>query len=67
MWGKSTLYDRALHWPMMLRIPGLTDGGVTVTQLTGYVDLFPTIVDAAGLTRIPQNSSRKLDKCQNLS
>ncbi len=59
-WGKIVLYDRDLHCPMMLRIPGLTDGGVTVSQLTEYVDLFPTLVEVAGLPPImqcPQNSA----------
>ena len=59
-WGKIVLYDRDLHCPMMLRIPGLTDGGVTVSQLTEYVDLFPTLVEVAGLPAIgqcPDNSA----------
>ena len=64
-WGKNALYDRDLRCPMMLRIPGLTDGGVTVTQITEYVDLFPTLVEAAGLTRIPQcpENSRNIRTC----
>ncbi len=64
-WGKNALYDRDLRCPMMLRIPGLTDGGVTVTQLTEYVDLFPTLVEAAGLPSIPQcpSTSRDIRTC----
>ncbi len=63
MWGKKALYDRDLRCPMMLRIPGLTDGGVTVSQLTEYVDLFPTLVEVAGLPAIgqcPDNSATVL-------
>ncbi len=59
-WGKNAPYDKDLHCPMMLRIPGLTDGGVTVSQLTEYVDLFPTLVEVAGLPPIgqcPDNSA----------
>ncbi len=50
---------------MMLRVPGLTDGGVTVTQLTEYVDLFPTLVEAAGLPPIPQcpRNSKDIRTC----
>ncbi len=64
-WGKNALYDRDLRCPMMLKIPGLTDGGVTVTQLTEYVDLFPTLVEAAGLPSIPQcpSTSRDIRTC----
>ncbi len=53
-WGKTAMFDRDLHTPMMVKIPGLTDGGVTVTQLTEFVDLFPTLVEAARLPPIPQ-------------
>ena len=64
-WGKNALYDRDLRCPMMLRVPGLTDGGVTVTQLTEYVDLFPTLVEAAGLPPIPQcpRNSKDIRTC----
>ena len=54
IWGKNALFDRDLRCPMMIRIPGLTDGGVVVKQLTEYVDLFPTLVEGAGLMPIPQ-------------
>ena len=40
---------------MMLHIPGVTDAGIQVEQLTEFVDLFPTLVEAAGL--------EKLEKC----
>ena len=39
---------------MMVRIPGLTDKGIVTEKLTEFVDLFPTLVDAAGLPRVPQ-------------
>ncbi len=64
-WGKNALYDRDLRCPMMVRIPGLTDGGVTVSQLTEYVDLFPTLVEVAGLPAIGQclNNSANVSTC----
>ena len=39
---------------MMVHIPGATDAGVEVEQLTEFVDLFPTLVDAAGLPSLPR-------------
>lgn len=45
---------------MMIHVPGLTDKGIAVEQLTEYVDLFPTLADAAGLPALdlcPENSS----------
>ena len=50
---------------MMLHIPGVTDRGIVTEQLTEFVDLFPTLVEAAGLpklTRCPQHS-REIKLC----
>ena len=48
-WCKQTNFELATHAPMMIHIPGMTDGGIVTEQLTEFVDLFPTLVDAAGL------------------
>ncbi|KAK2168970.1 hypothetical protein LSH36_13g25067 [Paralvinella palmiformis] len=64
-WGKVTNYERATHVPMMIRIPGRTDGGVTTRSLVEGVDLYPTIVEAAGLGKVPScpNQSSKIQVC----
>ena len=46
-WCKQTNFELATHTPMMVHIPGLTDAGIATEQLTEFVDLFPTLVDAA--------------------
>ena len=64
-WCKHTNFELATHAPMMVRIPGKTDNGIVTEQLTEFVDLFPTLVDAVGLTslkRCPENSS-SVDLC----
>ena len=58
-WCKQTNFEIANHAPMMIHVPGLTDNGVVTEQLTEFVDLFPTLVDAAelpALTLCPRNS-----------
>ena len=60
-WCKHTNFELATHAPMMVHIPGKTDSGVVSEELTEYVDLFPTLVDAAGLPPMPlcpRNSSQ---------
>ena len=52
-WCKHTNFELATHAPMMVHIPGKTDNGVVTEQLTEFVDLFPTLVDAAGLPPLP--------------
>lgn len=59
-WCKQTNFELATHAPMMIHVPGLTDHGVSTRELTEFVDLFPTLVDAAGLkplTTCPENST----------
>lgn len=52
-WCKHTDFELATHAPMMVRVPGETDGGVVTDRLTEFVDLFPTLADAAGLPPVP--------------
>ena len=59
-WCKHTNFDLSTHAPMMIRVPGMTDAGQTTEKLTEFVDLFPTLVEAAGLPQLevcPTNSS----------
>ena len=46
-WSKHTNFEIATHAPMMLHIPGLTDNGTATEELVEFVDLFPTLVEAA--------------------
>ena len=59
-WTKHTNFELSTHAPMMIHIPGMTDKGIVTEHLTEFVDLFPTLVDAAGLPTMPlcpENSS----------
>ena len=48
-----TNFELATHAPMMVHIPRKTDDGITTEKLVEMVDLFPTIVEAAGFPPIP--------------
>ncbi|KAL4239664.1 hypothetical protein ACF0H5_000470 [Mactra antiquata] len=52
-WCKQTNFELATHAPMMIHIPGLTDTGIETDQLTEFVDLYPTLAEAAGLEPLP--------------
>jgi len=52
-WCKHTNFELATHAPMMVHVPGLTDGGIATDSLTEFVDLFPTLVEAAGFEPLP--------------
>ena len=52
-WGKHTNFEQGTHAPLMIHIPGQTDRGIVSESLVEFVDIFPTIVEAAGLDPIP--------------
>ncbi|XP_046381446.2 iduronate 2-sulfatase-like [Haliotis rufescens] len=62
-WCKHTDFEISTHAPMMVHVPGLTDNGIVTEELTEFVDMFSTLVEAAGLPALvlcPENSSNVL-------
>jgi arylsulfatase A-like enzyme len=60
--AKCTNFDMATSAPLLLHVPGVTDGGGNLVshQLTEHVDLMPSLAAAAGLVpppRCPPDSS----------
>ncbi|GAA0878889.1 sulfatase [Algoriphagus jejuensis] len=47
VWGKHTLFDRALQSVLMIRRPGKS--GEQITQIVSTTDIYPTILEFAGL------------------
>merc|ERR1719365_578875 len=58
-WCKKTNFEVAAHAPLILHVPGLTDQGLRSSQLVEFVDIFPTLADAAGFN--------PLEPCPELS
>lgn len=56
VWGKSTLYEESVKVPMLLAGPG-TSPGVCDTPVD-LLDLFPTILQAAGIDPAPEMGPR---------
>ena len=46
-WCKHTNFDLATNAPMFLHVPGKTDAGIVSSVPTEYLDLMPTLVEAA--------------------
>ncbi len=64
-WCKHTNFELSTNAPMMVSVPGLTDDGPVTERLTEFVDLFPTLVEAAGLPEIPlcPEDSKNVTEC----
>ena len=49
---KSVMLESAVRVPLLVKIPGLTDSGCTISSSVSLVDLLPTLLDIMG-RRIP--------------
>merc|ERR1712038_1653561 len=58
-WCKLTLFETGNRVPFMIRIPGVTDEGMKTSKIVELMDIFPTLVEAAGFP--------SLDKCPESS
>jgi choline-sulfatase len=56
LWGKSTLYEESARIPMIIAGPGITPG-VCETPVD-LLDLFPTILQSAGIDPAPEMQQR---------
>lgn len=59
--GKGSCYEGGIRVPLIIRWPGVTAAGRTNHQPVIVMDLFPTLLAAAGLTPSPQIPCDGLD------
>ncbi len=64
-WGKAALFDADTRVPWIMRIPGVTDAGIQIDHPVELVDVFPTLIGAAGLPPIPMcpGDSNRVKTC----
>jgi hypothetical protein len=55
---KGLLYEGGIRIPMFIKIPGVTEPGVKSEKLVSVVDIYPTILDLAGINI---TSGQKID------
>jgi uncharacterized sulfatase len=60
IFGKSTLLEPALRVPLVIAGPGVARPGAPTAALAEIVDLYPTLVDLAGLPPVPGVDGRSL-------
>lgn len=57
VWGKHTIFDRALNSAFIIKLPG-QNNGQRVNQVVSAVDIYPTVVDLCGL-KMPMKTDGK--------
>jgi choline-sulfatase len=55
-----SVYEELLRIPMVVRIPGLTNGPMRIESSSGLVDVLPTVLEALGMPLPPGLSGRSL-------
>lgn len=48
VWGKHTVFERALNSALIIKVPG-KNGGIRLNQIVSAVDIYPTIIELSGL------------------
>ncbi len=68
LWQKMSLFEQSARVPLLLVLPGITQGGSVVETPVSHVDLFPTLC-AATKTTAPENlqGQNLVPLCQNLT
>jgi arylsulfatase A-like enzyme len=55
MRGKFNFYEEAVHVPFVIRYPGKIKAGQTITNPVSTLNIFPTVLEYAGLKNIPSD------------
>ena len=58
--GKTTLWEKANHVPFIIVAPGITKPGTRIDTPVGLVDIYPTLLDLAGLPAKPDVDGQSL-------
>lgn len=49
--GRPNLYDNSLRVPMIIRWPGQTQEGAFIDEIVTHLDLYPTLLEMAGIKK----------------
>lgn len=49
IWQKRTLFEQASRAPLIIRVPGATGNGQDCSRIVEFVDIYPTLTEAAGI------------------
>lgn len=57
---RKTLYDEVLHIPLVVRFPARVPAGMRIEKQTRMIDVAPTLLDLAGLSRDERHMGESL-------
>jgi iduronate 2-sulfatase len=60
IWQKRTMFEQCTQAPLIISAPGIKGSGQECKRIVEFIDIYPTIADAAGLTKPLAISGRSL-------
>ncbi|QDV84437.1 sulfatase [Planctomycetes bacterium TBK1r] len=60
IWQKRTLFEQSARSPLIIRVPGAAGNGQPCRRIIEFVDIYPTVVSAAGIEAPPKLAGRDL-------
>ncbi|MEQ8211577.1 MAG: sulfatase [Lacipirellulaceae bacterium] len=60
IWQKRTLFEQSARAPLVIRAPGSRGNSQACHRIVEFVDIYPTVVELAGLNPPPQLAGRSL-------
>ncbi|WP_390895598.1 sulfatase [Stieleria tagensis] len=60
IWQKRTLFEQSAKSPLIIRVPGANGNGTPCRRIVEFVDIYPTVVAAAGFQPADDLSGRDL-------
>ncbi len=49
MWGKHTIFERALKSAFIIKVPGSSSSGKTIDKVVSSIDIYPTLMEFCGV------------------
>jgi iduronate 2-sulfatase len=60
VWQKRTLFEQSARSPLIIRAPGAAGNGTPSTRVVEFVDIYPTMMELAGLAPTHQLAGQSL-------
>lgn len=60
IWQKRTLFEQSARSPLIIRAPGAAGNGTASPRIVEFVDIYPTLMELAGLPATHELSGRSL-------
>lgn len=62
VWGKHTIFERALRSPLIIKVPGMKRRGHFLKSIVSSVDIYPSLMELCGVAMPHQTDGKSFVK-----